>query len=81
MTIQEICRSVEDLLRDDKGGTNFSPAARYAVRMLLDYAERAAALEASGQDKDARITKQEQLIADLNQQVSFLRMTLYDAGM
>lgn len=41
MTIQEICRSVEDLLRDDKGGTNFSPAARYAVRMLLDYAERA----------------------------------------
>ena len=44
MTIQEICRSVEDLLRDDKGGTNFSPAARYAVRMLLDYAERAAAL-------------------------------------
>lgn len=72
MTIQEICRNVEDLLRDDKGGTNFSPAARYAVRMLLDYA--------SGQDKDARITEQEKMIADLNQQVSFLRMTLYDAG-
>ena len=80
MTIQEICRNVEDLLRDDKGRTNFSPAARYAVRMLLDYAERAAALEASGQDKDARITEQEKLIADLNQQVSFLRMALYDAG-
>lgn len=72
MTIQEICRNVEDLLRDDKGGTNFSPAARYAVRMLLDYV--------SGQDKDARITEQEKMIADLNQQVSFLRMTLYDAG-
>lgn len=87
MTIQEVCRNVEDLLRDDKGGTNFSPAARYAVRMLLDYAERVAALEASGQDKDARITEQEKMIAeqekmiaDLNQQVSFLRMTLYDAG-
>ena len=52
MTIQEICRNVEDLLRDDKGGTNFAPAARYAVRMLLDYAERAAALEDSGQNKD-----------------------------
>ena len=64
MTIQEICRNVEDLLRDDKGRTNFSPAA----------------LEASGQDKDARITEQEKMIADLNQQVSFLRMTLYDAG-
>ena len=47
MTIQEICRNVEDLLRNDKGRTNFSPAARYAVRMLLDYAERASALEAS----------------------------------
>lgn len=80
MTIQEICRNVEDLLRDDKSGTNFAPAARYAVRMLLDYAERASALEASGQDKDARIAEQEKLIADLNQQVSFLRMTLYDAG-
>lgn len=80
MTIQEICRNVEDLLRDDKGRTNFSPAARYAVRMLLDYAERAAALEASGQDKNTRITEQEKLIADLNQQVSFLRMALYDAG-
>lgn len=64
MTIQEVCRNVEDLLRDDKGGTNFSPAARYAVRMLLDYAERAAALEASGQDKDARITEQEKMIAE-----------------
>ena len=81
MTIQEIYRNVEDLLRDDKGGTNFSPAARYAVRMLLDYAERAVTLEASEQDKDARIAEQEKLIADLNQQVSFLRMTLYDAGL
>ncbi len=30
MTIQEICRNVEDLLRDDKGRTNFSPAADVA---------------------------------------------------
>lgn len=87
MTIQEVCRNVEDLLRDDKGGTNFSPAARYAVRMLLDYAGRTSALEASGRDKDARIAEQEKLIAeqekliaDLGQQVSFLRMALYDAG-
>lgn len=80
MTIQEVCRNVEDLLRDDKGGTNFSPAAKYAVRMLLDYAERAAALEETWQDKDVRLAEQEKLIADLGQQVSFLRMTLYDAG-
>lgn len=80
MTIQEICRSVEDLLRNDKGRTNFSPAARYAVRMLLDYAERVAALEASRQDKDARITEQEKLIADLRQQLSFMRQAMQDAG-
>ncbi len=80
MTIHEVCRSVEDLLRDDKRGMNFSPGAKYAVRMLLDYAERAAALEETWQDKDIRLAEQEKLIADLSQQVSFLRMALYDAG-
>lgn len=81
MTIQEVCRNVEDLLRDDKRGMNFSPGAKYAVRMLLDYAERAAALEETWQDKNIRLAEQEKLIADLSQQVSFLRMTLYDAGL
>lgn len=80
MTIHEVCRNVEDLLRDDKRGMNFSPAARYAVRMLLDYAGRAAALEETWQDKNIRLAEQEKLIADLSQQVSFLRMALYDAG-
>lgn len=80
MTIQEVCRNVEDLLRDDKRGMNFSPGAKYAVRMLLDYAERAAALEETWQDKNIRLAEQEKLIADLSQQVSFLRMALYDAG-
>ncbi len=80
MTIHEVCRNVEDLLRDDKGGTNFSPAARYAVRMLLGYAERVAALEETWQDKNIRLAEQEKLIADLSQQISFLRMALYDAG-
>lgn len=60
---------------------NFSPGAKYAVRMLLDYAERAAALEETWQDKNIRLAEQKKLIADLSQQVSFLRMTLYDAGL
>lgn len=72
---------VRELLNRPRSSADFSPAARYAVRMLLDYAGRASALEASGQDKDARIAEQKKLIADLNQQVSFLRMTLYDAGL
>lgn len=91
MTIQEICRSVEDLLRDDKGGTNFSPAARYAVRMLLDYAAQEHEQREKAEDRCVRfqsgvagltqtVMKQERTINDLNQQVSFLRMTLYDAG-
>lgn len=80
MTIQEVCRNVEDLLRDDKRGMNFSPGAKYAVRMLLDYAERAAALEETWQDKNIRLAEQKKLIADLSQQVSFLRMALYDTG-
>lgn len=91
MTIQEICRNVEDLLRDDKGRTNFSPAARYAVRMLLDYAAQEHEQREKAEDRCVRfqsgvagltqtVMKQERTINDLNQQVSFLRMTLYDAG-
>lgn len=78
--MDNLVEKVRELLNRPHSSGDFSPAARYAVRMLLDYAKRASALEASGQNKDARIAEQEKLIADLNQQVSFLRMALYDAG-
>lgn len=91
MTIQEICRSVEDLLRDDKGGTNFSPAARYAVRMLLDYAEQEHEQREKAETRfcgerrkalafSAEMARQERTIDDLRQQLSFLRQAMQDAG-
>lgn len=46
----------------------------------LDSADAVAFLPDWADSKGARITEQEKLIADLNQQVSFLRMALYDAG-
>nr|DAR40835.1 MAG TPA: hypothetical protein [Caudoviricetes sp.] len=87
MTIQEICRSVEDLLRDDKGGTNFSPAARYAVRMLLDYAEqeheqreKAETILCNERRKalafSAETARQERTIDDLRQQLLFMQQAL-----
>lgn len=36
----DIIEKTRDLLKNDKGGTNFSPAARYAVQRLCDYAEQ-----------------------------------------
>ena len=91
MTIQEICKSVEDLLRDDKGGTNFSPAARYAVRMLLDYAEQEHEQREKAETRfcgerrkalafSAEMARQERTIDDLRQQLSFLRQAMQDAG-
>lgn len=91
MNIQEICRSVEDLLRDDKGGTNFSPAARYAVRMLLDYAEQEHEQREKAETRfcgerrkalafSAEMARQERTIDDLRQQLSFLRQAMQDAG-
>ena len=91
MTIQEICRSVEDLLRDDKGGTNFSPAARYAVQRLADYAEQEHEQREKAETRfcgerrkalafSAEMARQERTIDDLRQQLSFLRQAMQDAG-
>jgi hypothetical protein len=91
MTIQEICRNVEDLLRDDKGRTNFSPAARYAVSKLCDYAEqeheqreKAETILCGERRKalafSAEVAKQERTIDDLRQQLSFLQQALRDEG-
>lgn len=83
---------VRDLLAHDRGNLNFLPAAHYAVQKLIDYAEqeheqrekaetmfcneRRKALAFSGE-----MARQERTIDDLRQQLSFLRMTLYDAGL
>ena len=89
--MNRICEQVRDLLAHDRGNLNFSPASRYAVSKLCDYAEqeheqrekaeerycqeRKKALQFSG-----TMAKQERTIDDLRQQLSFLQQAMQDAG-
>ena len=89
--MNKICEQVRDLLAHDRGNLNFSPASRYAVSKLCDYAdqeheqsekaetilwgERRKALAFS-----AEMARQERTIADLRQQLSFLRQAMQDEG-
>ena len=89
--MNRICEQVRDLLAHDRGNLNFSPAARYAVQKLIDYAEQ----EHEQRDKaetmlcgerrkalafSAEVAKQERTIDDLRQQLSFMRQAMKDAG-
>lgn len=83
--------SVRELLIRPRSSADFSPAARYAVSKLCDYAaqehelrekaetmfcnERRKALAFSGE-----MARQERTIDDLRQQLSFLRQAMQDAG-
>lgn len=82
---------VHDLLNRPRSSADFSPAARYAVQRLCDYAEQEHELRGraeercvkmNGQVTDARlmVEAQERTIDDLRQQVSFMRQAMQDAG-
>ena len=88
---EEIVFAVRDLLDNDKGNLNFSPASRYAVQKLIDYAREehcARAVLATQLDvlreNNAFIRQQserkDKTIGDLRQQLSFLRQALQEAG-
>ena len=88
---EDIIFAVRDLLDNDKGNLNFSPASRYAVQKLIDYAreEHCARAVLSTQlevlrDNNAFIRHQserkDKTIDDLRQQLSFLRQAMQDAG-
>lgn len=82
---------VHELLNRPRSSADFSPAARYAVQRLMDYAaqeheqrekaeeryfqERKKALQFSG-----TVAKQARTIDDLRQQLSFLRQAMQEAG-
>lgn len=87
----EIYDKVNAMLRDDRGGMHFSPAARYTVRQLLDCAqtESAALYEAkielakweiNAPHYRRELDRQERTIADLRQQLSFLRQAVVEMG-
>ena len=89
--MNKICEQVRDLLAHDRGNLNFSPASRYAVSKLCDYAdqeheqrEKAEAIRCGERREalalSAERARQERTIDDLRQQLSFLRETLREAG-
>lgn len=83
--------SVRELLNRPRSSADFSPAARYAVNKLCDYAEQEHELRGkaeercvkmNGQVTDARlmVEAQERTIDDLRQQLSFMQQARWDAG-
>lgn len=89
--MNRICEQVRDLLAHDRGNLNFSPASRYAVQRLVDYAEQEHELRSkaeercvkmNGQVTDAclMVEAQARTIDDLRQQLSFMRQAMQDAG-
>ena len=89
--MNKICDQVRDLLAHDRGNLNFSPASRYAVSKLCDYAEQEHELRGkaeercvkmNGQVTDARlmVEAQARTIDDRRQQLSFMQQAMQDAG-
>lgn len=85
-------KKVHDLLNRPRSSADFSPAARYAVQRLADYAaqehelrEKAETMLCGERRKalafSAEITRQARTIDDLRQQLSFMQRAMQDAGM
>ena len=82
---------VHDLLSRPRSSADFSPAARYAVQRLADYAaqehelrEKAETIFCNERRKalafSAEMARQERTISDLRQQLSFMQQARWDAG-
>lgn len=89
--MNRICEQVRDLLAHDRSNLNFSPASRYAVQKLIDYAEQEHELRGRAEERcvkmdsqvaDARlmVEAQARTVDDLRQQLSFLRQAMQEAG-
>ena len=89
--MNKTCEQVRDLLAHDRGNLNFSPAARYAVQKLIDYAdqeheqrEKAETMFCNERRKalafSSEMARQERTIEDLRQQLSFMKQAMQDEG-
>ena len=87
--MNKICKQVRDLLEHDRGNLNFSPASRYAVSKLCDYAEqeheqreKAETMFCNERRKalafSEEMARQERTIDYLRQQLSFLRQAMQE---
>lgn len=83
-------QSLQAILNRPRSCTDFSPAARYAVSKLCDYAEqeheqreKAETMFCNERRKalafSAEMARQERTIDDLRQQLSFMRQALKEA--
>lgn len=84
-------KKVHDLLNRPRSSADFSPAARYAVQRLADYAEqeheqreKAETMLCGERRKalafSAEMARQERTIDDLRQQLGFMQQAMQDAG-
>lgn len=82
---------VRELLRRPRSSADFSPAARYAVSKLCDYAEQEHEQREKAETRfcnerrkelafSAEMARQERTIDDLRQQLSFMQQAMQDAG-
>lgn len=87
----EEIKNVQAILNRPRSCTDFSPAARYAVQNLIDYAEqeheqreKAETMFCNERRKalafSAEMARQERTIADLRQQLCFMQQAMQDAG-
>ncbi len=83
---------VHELLNRPRSSADFSPAARYAVQRLADYAAQEHELRSKAEERRAKMNSQvadachmvevqARTINNLRQQLSFLHEALRDAGM
>lgn len=87
--MNRICEQVRDLLAHDRGNLNFSPASRYAVSKLCDYAEQEHEQREKAENRfcgerrkalafSAEIARQERTIADLRQHLGFMQQAMQE---
>lgn len=88
----EAISKAREMLGRPRSSADFSPAARYTVSKLCDYAEQEHELREKAEERYcqeqkkaqqfcAESARQERTIDDLRQQLSFLRETLREAGL
>lgn len=88
----EAISKAREMLGRPRSSADFSPAARYTVSKLCDYAEQEHELREKAETMfcnerrkalafSAEMARQERTIDDLRQQLSFLRETLREAGL
>lgn len=83
--------NVHELLHRPRSSADFSPAARYAVQRLADYAAQEHELRSKAEERCKKVSGQlsgacrmaefqARTIDDLRQQLSFMQRAMQDAG-